>query len=144
MVTLDLTSLHPPMARLVGASRLRRLVVGGFADFAAQPDGVRAHLQAAGQLAAVTHDDRQLAFDRLLDNDGAYVRHPIGDLRETVVVLQYTGGTTGLPKGAMPDARKPDFGLRAVLRDAVRQPRRCWSRARSGRWSCCRSSTSTR
>jgi long-chain acyl-CoA synthetase len=37
----------------------------------------------------------------LLDNDGAFKPHPIADLTDAIAVLQYTGGTTGLPKGAM-------------------------------------------
>jgi long-chain acyl-CoA synthetase len=37
----------------------------------------------------------------LLDNDGAYQRYPVTAPAETVALLQYTGGTTGLPKGAM-------------------------------------------
>ena len=32
---------------------------------------------------------------------GAYEVYPIADPRETIAALQYTGGTTGLPKGAM-------------------------------------------
>jgi long-chain acyl-CoA synthetase len=36
-----------------------------------------------------------------LANDGKYQAHAIADLARTNVVLQYTGGTTGLPKGAM-------------------------------------------
>jgi long-chain acyl-CoA synthetase len=37
----------------------------------------------------------------LLDNDGTYVKHDLGDPTEAIAVLQYTGGTTGPPKGAM-------------------------------------------
>ena len=101
LVTLDLAALYPQMARLLGASRLRRLVVGGMADYAAQPAVVRAHLHGAGQLAEVATDERHVAFEHLLANDGAYQTHALGDLRQAVAVLQYTGGTTGLPKGAM-------------------------------------------
>jgi len=101
LVTLDLAVLYPQMARLLGSSRLQRLVVGNLSDYAAQPAGVRAHLQAAEQLAPVANDERHLAFEKLLANDGAYVTHALGDLRQAIVVLQYTGGTTGLPKGAM-------------------------------------------
>jgi long-chain acyl-CoA synthetase len=101
LVTLDLAALYPLMQRLLGASRLKTLVVGNLADYSAQPAAVRAHLHAAGQLAAVANDEHHLAFERLLDNDGAYESHALGDLRQAVVVLQYTGGTTGLPKGAM-------------------------------------------
>jgi long-chain acyl-CoA synthetase len=46
-------------------------------------------------------DDLHLSFEQLLANDGTYQVHAIADLRQVNVVLQYTGGTTGLPKGAM-------------------------------------------
>ena len=101
LVTLDLATLYPQMARLLGRSRLKKLVVGNLAEFALQPDAVRAHLQKAGQLSEVAADDRHVAFDALLSNDGRFQPHPIADLKQAVVVLQYTGGTTGLPKGAM-------------------------------------------
>ncbi len=101
LVTLDLAVLYPQMARLLGTSRLKTLIVGNLADYAAQPAAVQAHLQAAGQLAPVAIDDRHRAFDRLLDNGGAFEPHALGDLRQAVAALQYTGGTTGAPKGAM-------------------------------------------
>jgi long-chain acyl-CoA synthetase len=101
LITLDLASLYPLTARQLGHSRLRRLVVGEFAEYAAQPAAVQAHLQTAGQLAAVAVDDKHLSFAQLLANDGAYEPHALGDLTQAVVVLQYTGGTTGQPKGAM-------------------------------------------
>jgi long-chain acyl-CoA synthetase len=101
LVTLDLAVLYPQMARLLGSSRLQRLIVGSMGDYSAQPAGVRAHLQAAGQLAPVAVDDKHVAFDSLLANDGDYVVHALGDLTQAIVALQYTGGTTGLPKGAM-------------------------------------------
>ena len=101
LVTLDLAVLYPQMARLLGSSRLRKLVVGTIGDHSAHPAAVRAQLQVAGQLSAVPADDLHLTFDQLLANDGAYRQHALGDLRQAIAVLQYTGGTTGLPKGAM-------------------------------------------
>ena len=101
LVTLDLAALYPQMARRLGRSRLKKLVVGNLADFALQPDAVRAQLHKAGQLSAVAADDKHLGFDALLANDGQFQPHPIADLKDAIVVLQYTGGTTGLPKGAM-------------------------------------------
>jgi long-chain acyl-CoA synthetase len=101
LVTLDLAALYPQMARQLGVTRLKKLIVGNLADYAAHPAAVRAHLQGAGQLAPVASDDRHLTFEQLLANDGAYEPHALGDLRQAVVALQYTGGTTGLPKGAM-------------------------------------------
>jgi long-chain acyl-CoA synthetase len=101
LVTLDLAALYPQMGRLLGASRLKKLVVGNLADFAANSAAVRTHMQAAGQLAPVPVDDRHVAFDQLVATDGRYEPHALGDLTQAIVALQYTGGTTGLPKGAM-------------------------------------------
>jgi long-chain acyl-CoA synthetase len=101
LVTLDLAALYPQMARLLGRTRLKTLVVGNLGEMAAHPGPVTAHLKAAGQLAEVPEDKRHVPFARLIDNDGRYVRHDIGDPREALAVLQYTGGTTGMPKGAM-------------------------------------------
>lgn len=101
LVTLDLSALYPLMARQLGKSRLKKLIVGNLADYAANSAAVRAHLQAVGQLAPVAGDDHHMSFEQLLANDGACEPHALGDLRQAVVVLQYTGGTTGLPKGAM-------------------------------------------
>ena len=101
LVTLDLAVLYPQMGRLAASSRLKKLIVGNLADYAANSAAVRAHLQGAGQLAKVAVDAKHMGFDQLLANDGAWQTHALGDLRQAVVALQYTGGTTGLPKGAM-------------------------------------------
>lgn len=101
LVTLDLDALYPKMVRLLKTTRLQKLVIGHLGDFSARPEAVRAGLQQAGQLATVAWDARQLSFDSLLDNDGQPVRHPFGDPADTLAILQYTGGTTGAPKGAM-------------------------------------------
>lgn len=101
MITLDLGVLYPQMDRLLGATRLKTLVVGEIAEMSPAPDMVRAGLQKAGQLVPVPFDDRRMRWSALLDNDGAYAPEPLGDLADEIAVLQYTGGTTGLPKGAM-------------------------------------------
>ncbi len=101
LVTLDLNVLYPQMARLLGASRLKKLIIGNMADYAANSAAVRAHLQGAGLLAPVPADDRHIPFEQLVATDGSYQPHALGDLKQAIVCLQYTGGTTGLPKGAM-------------------------------------------
>ena len=101
IVTQDLAALYPQMDQLLHTTRLKTLVVGNLGEMSAHPAGVQAHLKAAGQLSEVTLDARHVAFAALLDNDGAYTPHDIGDPATALAVLQYTGGTTGLPKGAM-------------------------------------------
>ena len=101
LVTLDLAALYPQMEKLLTGTRLKTLVVGNVAEMSGQPAAVRAQLAAANQLAEVRFDDRRLSFERLLANDGVVAPVVFGDPREMLAVLQYTGGTTGLPKGAM-------------------------------------------
>lgn len=101
IVTLDLKTLYPQMHQLLGKTRLKKLVIGSIAEMAAHPEAVRAHLSQADQLAETREDDTHLLFSRLLASDGDYQAYPVTAPAETVAVLQYTGGTTGLPKGAM-------------------------------------------
>ncbi len=101
LVTLDLAGLYPQMHKLLGSTRLKMLVVGNLPEMSAQPDALRAQLAATKQLSEVIWDERHVAFEQLLANDGAIAPVALGDPREALAILQYTGGTTGLPKGAM-------------------------------------------
>ncbi|HEV2642645.1 MAG TPA: long-chain fatty acid--CoA ligase, partial [Candidatus Elarobacter sp.] len=95
LVTLDLPMLLPQMEALVGHAGLKTLVVGGLDDLAGFPD-------FAGLTGGAAPDTGgRVSFQALIANDGKYEQHPFGDPAETIAVLQYTGGTTGLPKGAM-------------------------------------------
>jgi len=101
LITLDLAALYPQMAGMLGKTRLQKLVVGSMAEMTGAPDKVSAQLKADKQTVDVPQDAHHVSFAALLDNDGKYKRHPVADPTDTVAVLQYTGGTTGLPKGAM-------------------------------------------
>jgi long-chain acyl-CoA synthetase len=101
LVTLDLASLYPQAEKLLASTRLKTLVIGEFAEMTPAPAPVGAQMKAAGMLADVKHDDRHIAFRDLIDNDGRYQAHPLGALADELAVIQYTGGTTGSPKGAM-------------------------------------------
>ena len=95
LVTLDLPMLLPQMEALVGHAGLKTLVVGGLDDLGGFPD-------FAGLTGGAAPDaNGRVSFQALIANDGAYEPQPFGDPAETIAVLQYTGGTTGLPKGAM-------------------------------------------
>ncbi|WP_394840628.1 long-chain fatty acid--CoA ligase [Pendulispora brunnea] len=86
MVTLDVESLYPMMAPLLQRTRLRTLVVAS--------SGMPCKVAWA--------DEGHVRFESLLAKDGPRVEPPvIANLDEAVVVLQYTGGTSGQPKGAM-------------------------------------------
>ena len=101
LITLDLAALYPQMAPMLNTTRLKKLIVGNLGEMSAAPGPVNTEMKAAKQLSDVPKDDRHVTFAELLDNDGAYQVYPIADPNDTIAVLQYTGGTTGLPKGAM-------------------------------------------
>ena len=101
LVSLDVASLYPQAEKLLASTRLKTLVVGEFAEMTPAPEPVKAQMKAAGMLAEVKRDDAHVAFRDLIDNDGDYRVHPLGALADELAVIQYTGGTTGSPKGAM-------------------------------------------
>ena len=101
IITLDMAALYPQIAAMLGHTRLKKLIVGSLAEMSAAADAVGAQMKAGKQLVDVPQDQHHLSFAQLLDNDGEFKPHEIKDPNDAIAVLQYTGGTTGLPKGAM-------------------------------------------
>lgn len=99
MLTLDLASLYPRMAGLVGSTRLRHVVVGQFTEFCGAVSAEQAGM--LGPAVAVEPGAHTSSFSSLLDNQGHYQEQLPDDPATALAVLQYTGGTTGAPKGAM-------------------------------------------
>ena len=100
MLTLDLQAFYPKMASLLASSRLQTLVVGELTEFCAAPVST-AQADQLGPRAEVDWSEQCRPFAALLDNPGQPAPYPMQDPAETLAVLQYTGGTTGVPKGAM-------------------------------------------
>ncbi len=105
MVTLDLAILYKAVARMLGTGGLRRIVVCAMADILPFPKNWLFRLLKRREVSAWPRDAAHLSFADLIDNHGgddaiATVLAAI-DPRRDVAVLQYTGGTTGTPKGAM-------------------------------------------
>jgi len=98
MVTLGLPTLYPQVAALKGHGKLHTVVVCSLEDFLPEA-AVRAVFGPKAE--RIAGPGRELDFLALAATDGDYRRHPHGDLAEEVAVIAYTGGTTGLPKGAM-------------------------------------------
>jgi long-chain acyl-CoA synthetase len=76
LITLDMASLYPQMAAMLGKTRLKKLVVGSLAEVTADPDAVISEMKAARQLGEVAWDDRHVSFDHLMHNDGAFEAYP--------------------------------------------------------------------
>ncbi|HML08241.1 MAG TPA: long-chain fatty acid--CoA ligase [Xanthobacteraceae bacterium] len=97
MITLGLPMLYPQIAALKGTGKFATLVVCSIADFLPAPIAA-AFGPAADRVGGA---GREIDFAALIANDGAFRRHEHGPIEDEVAVLQYTGGTTGQPKGAM-------------------------------------------
>ncbi len=100
LVTLDLKALYEKAARMLETTRLSRVVVCRLADALPFPKNWLFPWVKAKEIAAIPRDARHIRFADLIDNEGR--PKPVAiDPHEDVAVLQYTGGTTGEPKGAM-------------------------------------------
>lgn len=100
MVTLDVELLYPKVAPMVGTTCLRQLIVGSLADVLPFPKNVLYPIAKRKDLYRGARKANDVAFRDLLQNDGKFTPVPVDPERD-VAVLQYTGGTTGVPKGAM-------------------------------------------
>src|SRR5436190_11877122 len=103
MVTLDLKLLFDKVEGLMKAGTLKRSIV---ASFPALLPGAKSVLFKLFKSKDLAHPAKSsVAANVIADadvrkNDGKYQKQAIDPLND-IAVLQYTGGTTGTPKGAM-------------------------------------------
>ena len=103
MVTLDLKLLFDKVEGLMRAGTLNRAVVASFSTLLPGAKSVLFKLLKSRELAHPTKSPvaQRIVLDAdVLANEGKFQRPSI-DPNQDVAVLQYTGGTTGTPKGAM-------------------------------------------
>ncbi|MFC6622431.1 long-chain-fatty-acid--CoA ligase [Novosphingobium panipatense] len=99
MIATDLAISLPKLEPLVGTGTLKRIVVCPFAD--ALP-AMKRHaflLFKRSDIAHEPHDVRYVRWATLIARDAE--PDPVDRVPDDLAVLQYTGGTTGVPKGAM-------------------------------------------
>ncbi|MEM7620302.1 MAG: long-chain fatty acid--CoA ligase [Pseudomonadota bacterium] len=103
MITHDLKILFDKAEALLSSDLLSHVVVCPFAQHLPFVKSLLFRIFKGKELATPTRTkaaDKIIHQDTLFDNDGAY--EPVSiDLENDVALLQYTGGTTGTPKGAM-------------------------------------------
>ena len=101
MVTLNMAALYPKLAKAMERTAVEKVVVGNLAEVLPFPKNLLFGLLKRKDISPVPKDSRHMTYRDLLANDGAYEAPVLGDLTDEVAMLQYTGGTTGTPKGAM-------------------------------------------
>jgi long-chain acyl-CoA synthetase len=99
MVTLDLAAIFPKAKALLDEGVLKQAVVVPFAGMLPGLKSVLFRIFKRGQIASWRLGKGLISAGELQQNDGHFSA-PAIDPSE-IAALQYTGGTTGVPKGAM-------------------------------------------
>lgn len=100
MITVNLKKVYEKLIPFIGNSPMRKIVMCRFEE--AMPMHKRALFVAAKQkdIAHWPHDSNHVSLNHLLESPDLIV--PPNILPDShIAVIQYTGGTTGIPKGAM-------------------------------------------
>jgi long-chain acyl-CoA synthetase len=100
LITLDVKQLYALAAPLLGATALKKIVIQRMADILPPAKSLLYRLFKRADIAPWPRDAAHIDFRALIANDGTAAPAAIDPERD-VAVLQYTGGTTGTPKGAM-------------------------------------------
>ncbi len=100
LVTMDLDAMYPKARETVERNSLERLILCSMTEILPWRKAVLFNVFRRKTLARVEDDDLQLWFEDLIKNDESFEPADI-DCTEDIAVLQYTGGTTGIPKAAM-------------------------------------------
>ena len=111
LVTVDVPDLYNTAHEVLKGSSLEKLVVGSLAEMLPTLKGLVYRLFKRSQIAKVPKGDLLSEIRRWSDVqadlawanwlDGKPPQLPDIDIEEDIALLQYTGGTTGRPKGAM-------------------------------------------
>ncbi len=100
LFTLSASAVFPTAYEVLRQSSLERLVVGSVAGALPKGKALFYRLFRRKENTPQPDDERITPFADLINNDGKYKAANIRPEKD-IALLQYTGGTTGTPKGAM-------------------------------------------
>lgn len=99
MLTIDVAEIHAKVAKACRRAGAGTVVLCRLADALPRAKATLYRVMKRKSIAKLPEDGCHVAFGALLAETRAFVPVEIGG--EDVAVLQYTGGTTGTPKGAV-------------------------------------------
>jgi long-chain acyl-CoA synthetase len=99
MAVPDLKMIHSKVAAVAEEAGLKTIIVCPMTDILPRLQSIGFALFKRADHAQVPHDGRHVSFRTIIANHGG--AKPVAISPDDVAVLQYTGGTTGVPKGAM-------------------------------------------
>lgn len=102
VITTDLKILCDAITPMLeDTDCLEKLIIADFSDLLPFPKNILFNLLKAKDKAKISYNNETLlSFKSLTNNDGVFDPVAINPDKD-IAVIQYTGGTTGIPKGAM-------------------------------------------
>lgn len=101
MVTVDVTALLDTAVKVLDASALEQLIVGRLGQMLPAPKRLALKVLGRGKVSKLPGRTDVVDWRDMLAKSDEQVELPIIDPLTDLALLQYTGGTTGVPKGAM-------------------------------------------
>lgn len=101
MVTLDLKATYDKVGQMLARTKtLNHVIVCRFVDVLPFPKNLLFPVVKGSEIASWPRDEHHIDLDDIMNFDAKPEAVDI-DVGNDVALLQYTGGTTGVPKGAM-------------------------------------------
>ena len=100
VITADLAMLMDKMTEVAKSTHLKKLVVCSFPDALPLAKRVLFRLFKRKDLARIEHSPLIIPYHDLIATESSFTQPAIDPIND-IALIQYTGGTTGAPKGAM-------------------------------------------